>query len=83
MATFVGVIKTLSSEYVQRLADVPRGRVRHAPRERIQLPVPIGIPEDIADDSDSDEPLALKHASDSSLDEESNDDEEEGTSFSV
>ncbi|KAG3247896.1 hypothetical protein PI124_g7427 [Phytophthora idaei] len=66
-----------------RLADVPRGRVRRAPRERIQLPVPVEIPEDIADDSDSDEPLALEHAPDSSLDEESNDDEEEGTGFSV
>ncbi|KAG3109453.1 hypothetical protein PI125_g10914 [Phytophthora idaei] len=47
------------------------------------LPVPVEIPEDIADDSDSDEPLALEHAPDSSLDEESNDDEEEGTGFSV
>ncbi|KAG3118407.1 hypothetical protein PI125_g2941 [Phytophthora idaei] len=47
------------------------------------LPVPVEIPEDIADDSDSDEPLALEHASDSSLNEESNDDEEEGTGFSV
>ncbi|EGZ07322.1 hypothetical protein PHYSODRAFT_447230, partial [Phytophthora sojae] len=26
MTTFVGVIKTLSDEYVRRLADVPRGR---------------------------------------------------------
>ncbi|KAG2960603.1 hypothetical protein PC119_g26341 [Phytophthora cactorum] len=83
VATFVGVVKTLSSEYVQRLADVPHGRVRRAPRERIQLPVPVEIPEDIADDSDEDEPLALEHASDSSLDEESNDDEDEGTGFSV
>ncbi|KAG3252150.1 hypothetical protein PI124_g3249 [Phytophthora idaei] len=83
MATFVGVTKTLSSEYVQRFADVPRRRVRRAPREQIQLPVPVEIPEDIADDSDSDEPLALEHASDSSLNEESNDDEEEGTGFSV
>ncbi|RAW22672.1 hypothetical protein PC110_g20890 [Phytophthora cactorum] len=55
MATFVDVIKTLSSEYVQRLADVPRGRVRRAPRERIQLPVPVEITEDIADDSDEEE----------------------------
>ncbi|KAG2874159.1 hypothetical protein PC114_g25433 [Phytophthora cactorum] len=83
VATFVGVVKTLSSEYVQRLADVPHGRVRRAPRERIQLPVPVEIPEDIADDSDEDEPLALEHASDSSLDEESNDDEDEGTGFSI
>ncbi|KAG3149957.1 hypothetical protein PI126_g11760 [Phytophthora idaei] len=70
-------------QFHYRLADVPRGRVRRAPRERIQLPVPVEIPEDIADDSDSDEPLALEHASDSSLNEESNDDEEEGTGFSV
>ncbi|KAG2772056.1 hypothetical protein Pcac1_g16936 [Phytophthora cactorum] len=38
-----------------RLADVPRGRVRRAPRERIQLPVPVEITEDIADDSDEEE----------------------------
>eukprot|EP00644_Phytophthora_capsici_P003990 jgi/Phyca11/108303/e_gw1.15.667.1 len=70
MATFVGVIKTLSSEYVQRLADVPRGRVRRTTREEIELPVPVEIPEDIADDSDDDEPLAHEYPSDGSSDEE-------------
>ncbi|POM60056.1 hypothetical protein PHPALM_31131 [Phytophthora palmivora] len=38
MTTFVTVIKTISQEYVRRVADVPRGRVRRVPRETIRLP---------------------------------------------
>ncbi|KAE9113789.1 hypothetical protein PF007_g10615 [Phytophthora fragariae] len=67
MATFVGVVKTLSAEYVQRVADVPRGRARRPVRERI---VPVDIPADIADDSDDDEPAAVELISDGSSDEE-------------
>ncbi|ETI44943.1 hypothetical protein F443_10387 [Phytophthora nicotianae P1569] len=83
MATFVGVIKTLSSEYVHRLADVPRGRVRRTTREKIELPVPVEIPEDIADDSDDDEPLAVEVASDSSSDEASPESTETSTCQSL
>ncbi|KAK1941006.1 hypothetical protein P3T76_007712 [Phytophthora citrophthora] len=57
-ATFVGVIKSLSAEYVQRLADIPRGRARRPPRELIQLPVPVELPEDISDESEDEEPAA-------------------------
>ncbi|GMF33394.1 unnamed protein product [Phytophthora fragariaefolia] len=76
MTTFVGVIKTISAEYVRRLADIPRGRVRHPVRERIQLPVPVDIPADIADDSDDDEPTAVEMISDGSSDEEGQADDE-------
>ncbi|GMF29273.1 unnamed protein product [Phytophthora fragariaefolia] len=51
--TFVTVIKTISQEYVRRVADVPRGRARRIPREVIQLPDAIDIPSDI--DSDVEE----------------------------
>ncbi|OWZ14124.1 hypothetical protein PHMEG_00012435 [Phytophthora megakarya] len=77
MATFVGVIKTLSAQYVQRLTGIPRGRARRPIRERIQLPVPIDIPEDIGDDSDDDAPAVAELQSDSSSDEEGGEDEEE------
>ncbi|OWY93835.1 hypothetical protein PHMEG_00036614 [Phytophthora megakarya] len=70
MTTFVSAIKTLLAEYVGRLAYIPRGCARRMPREAIQLPVPIEIPPDIEDDSDSDEPAALEQASDDSLGEE-------------
>ncbi|GMF25098.1 unnamed protein product [Phytophthora fragariaefolia] len=50
MATFVTVIKTISQEYVRRVADVPRGRARRIPREVIQLPDAIDIPSDIESD---------------------------------
>ncbi|OWZ06735.1 hypothetical protein PHMEG_00020969 [Phytophthora megakarya] len=54
MATFVGVIKPLSAEYGQRLTDISCERARRPTLERIQLPVPIDIPEVIDDDSDDD-----------------------------
>ncbi|GMF17267.1 unnamed protein product [Phytophthora fragariaefolia] len=76
MTTFVGVIKTISAEYVHRLADIPRGRVRRPVCERIQLPVPVDIPADIADDSDDDEPTAVEMISDGSSDEEGQADDE-------
>ncbi|POM59936.1 hypothetical protein PHPALM_31268 [Phytophthora palmivora] len=60
MATFVSVIKTFSAEYVQRLTDVPRGRSRRPPRERIQLPVPVDLPDDIVDDSDNEAAVVLE-----------------------
>ncbi|OWZ13459.1 hypothetical protein PHMEG_00013211 [Phytophthora megakarya] len=56
MATLVTVIKTLSSEYVRRVANVPRGRARRVQRERIVLPEPIAIPEAI--DSDTEDQAA-------------------------
>ncbi|POM80007.1 Hypothetical protein PHPALM_2207 [Phytophthora palmivora] len=59
MTTFVGVIKTLSAEYLRRLADVSRGRSRRVVRETIQLPIPANIPSDLDDDSDDDEPWLL------------------------
>uniref|UniRef100_H3H6G5 Uncharacterized protein n=1 Tax=Phytophthora ramorum TaxID=164328 RepID=H3H6G5_PHYRM len=77
MATFVGVIKTLSAEYIQRLADVPRGRARRPTRERIQLPVPVDLPDDILDDSDDDAPAVIELPSDSSSDEEDGEAEQE------
>ncbi|OWZ09198.1 hypothetical protein PHMEG_00018138 [Phytophthora megakarya] len=77
MATFVGVIKTLSAEYVQRLTDIPRGRARRPTRKRIQLPAPINIPEDIGDDSYDDAPAVAELQSDSSSIEEGGEDEEE------
>ncbi|KAK1944553.1 hypothetical protein P3T76_004465 [Phytophthora citrophthora] len=63
MATFVGVIKSLSAEYVQRLADIPRGRAHRPPRELIQLPVPVELPEDISDESEDEEPAAEEQSS--------------------
>ncbi|OWZ18206.1 hypothetical protein PHMEG_0007745 [Phytophthora megakarya] len=80
MATFVGVIKTISADYIQRLADVPRGRARRPQRERIQLPEPVEIPEDIADESEDEEPVVATLPSDSPTDEdeESDEDNEEG-----
>ncbi|KAJ8523650.1 hypothetical protein ON010_g17468 [Phytophthora cinnamomi] len=65
MASFVGVIKTLSAQYVQRLADVPRGRAHRLPRERIELSMPVEIPNDIADDSEDEEPAAVELPTDS------------------
>ncbi|KAJ8525377.1 hypothetical protein ON010_g15738 [Phytophthora cinnamomi] len=62
MASFVGVIKTLSAQNVQRLVNVPRGRL---PRERIELPVPVEIPNDIADDSEDEEAAAVELPTDS------------------
>ncbi|OWZ04617.1 hypothetical protein PHMEG_00023451 [Phytophthora megakarya] len=50
MATFVTVITTLCIEYVRRVDDVPRGRARRVQCERIVLPKPIAIPEDIDND---------------------------------
>lgn len=77
MATFMGVIKTLSAEYNQRLAAVPRGRGRRPTRERIQLPVPVDLPDDILDDSDDDAPAVTELLSDSSSDEEDGEAEQE------
>ncbi|KAJ8524490.1 hypothetical protein ON010_g16628 [Phytophthora cinnamomi] len=62
MASFVGVIKTLSAQNVQRLVNVPRGRL---PRERIELPVPVEIPNEIADDSEDEEAAAVELPTDS------------------
>ncbi|POM63972.1 Hypothetical protein PHPALM_20563 [Phytophthora palmivora] len=73
MTTFVGVIKTLSAEYLRRLADVSRGRSRRVVRETIQLPIPANIPSDLDDDSDNDEPLATEQPSDNSSNEEDED----------
>ncbi|GMF25787.1 unnamed protein product [Phytophthora lilii] len=61
MATFITVIKTLSAEYVRRIADIPRGRARHVSRDRIQLPQPVAINSYI--DSEVEE-----HAADTSAD---------------
>ncbi|KAJ8517372.1 hypothetical protein ON010_g18329 [Phytophthora cinnamomi] len=52
MATFVTVIKTISHEYVRRIANVPRGRTRRVAREVIQLPEAIDIPADIGTDEE-------------------------------
>ncbi|KAJ8535248.1 hypothetical protein ON010_g13491 [Phytophthora cinnamomi] len=60
MASFVGVIKTLSAQYVERLTGVPRGRARRLPRERIELPVAVEMPNDIADESEDEEPAAVE-----------------------
>ncbi|POM65052.1 Hypothetical protein PHPALM_19312 [Phytophthora palmivora] len=65
MTTFVGVIKTLSAEYLRRLADVSRGRSRRV--------VPANFPSDLDDDSDDDEPLATEQPSDNSSNEEDED----------
>ncbi|EGZ10479.1 hypothetical protein PHYSODRAFT_337290 [Phytophthora sojae] len=62
--------ETLSAEYIQRLADVPRGRARRTTRERFQLPVPVDLPDDIPDDSDGDTPAVTELPSDSSSDED-------------
>ncbi|GMF39063.1 unnamed protein product [Phytophthora lilii] len=61
MATVITVIKTLSAEYVRRIADIPRGRARRVSRDRIQLPQPVTIDSDI--DSEVEE-----HAADTSAD---------------
>ncbi|KAG6622105.1 Urease accessory protein UreG [Phytophthora cinnamomi] len=67
MTTNVSVIKTLSAEYVRRLADVPSGRAHRPPRERIRLPPPIEIPPDIQGD---DEHVADEHPAEESSDGE-------------
>ncbi|GMF38592.1 unnamed protein product [Phytophthora fragariaefolia] len=47
MATFVTVIKQISAEYVQQLNDIPRGRARRVPRETIELPTAVDLPEEL------------------------------------
>ncbi|OWY90379.1 hypothetical protein PHMEG_00041511, partial [Phytophthora megakarya] len=76
MATFVDVLKTISAEYVQRLHDVPHGQARRPQRERIQLPEPVEIPEDIADEPEDDEPVIAELPSDSPTDEDDESDED-------
>ncbi|POM65201.1 Hypothetical protein PHPALM_19123 [Phytophthora palmivora] len=62
MTTFVTVIKTISQEYVRRVADVPRGRVRRVPRETIRLPEAFDIPPDIESDVEEDTALSIADA---------------------
>ncbi|OWZ19130.1 hypothetical protein PHMEG_0006672 [Phytophthora megakarya] len=52
MATFATASKTLFRAYVQRVADVPRGREPRVQSERIVLPKPITIHEDIVRDAE-------------------------------
>ncbi|POM71675.1 Hypothetical protein PHPALM_11725 [Phytophthora palmivora] len=64
--------------------DVPRGRARRPPRDRSQLPVPVELPDDIANDSDDGVPVLLELSSDNSSDEEDGvDDEEHKHSWSL
>ncbi|KAE8896538.1 hypothetical protein PF003_g19423 [Phytophthora fragariae] len=58
MATFVTVIKTISQEYVRRVANVPRGRARRVAREVIQLPEVVDISADITSDVETTEAVA-------------------------
>ncbi|GMF50266.1 unnamed protein product [Phytophthora fragariaefolia] len=53
MASFVAVIKTMSAEYVRRVADVPRGCAPRFIREQIVLPPVVDTT------SDNDEALPL------------------------
>ncbi|KAE8909486.1 hypothetical protein PF003_g5890 [Phytophthora fragariae] len=58
MATFVTVIKTISQEYVRRVANVPRGRARRVAREVIQLSEVVDISADITSDVETTEAVA-------------------------
>lgn len=67
MATFVTVIKTVSHEYVRRVANVPRGRARRVAHEVIQLPEVIDIPADITSDVEMSEEIAPSNTSTASV----------------
>ncbi|KAJ8542629.1 hypothetical protein ON010_g12183 [Phytophthora cinnamomi] len=53
MATFVTVIKQISAEYVQQLADISRGRARRLAREPIVLPNAVDLPEELENTTES------------------------------
>ncbi|ETP02409.1 hypothetical protein F441_20514 [Phytophthora nicotianae CJ01A1] len=52
MATFVTTIKQISAEYVQQLADIPRGLAQRTTRETIELPDPVDLPAELENSSD-------------------------------
>lgn len=54
LPVFVAKINEMSASYVQRLADVPRGRTRRVVRETIPLPRSINFVVDASESSDSD-----------------------------
>ncbi|POM75317.1 Hypothetical protein PHPALM_7597 [Phytophthora palmivora] len=53
MATFVSTINQLSTEYAQRLADIPRGRAQRVLREVIQLPIAVELPASVEVEKDT------------------------------
>ncbi|OWZ02553.1 hypothetical protein PHMEG_00025865 [Phytophthora megakarya] len=67
MATFVTVIKTISQEYVRRVAYVPRGRARRVAREVIQLTEVVVISAEITSDVDMSEEIAPSNTSTASI----------------